>query len=391
MKWGHILKNSRLARTVLVGLLLIFLVGGLFVYSKLILQIISDHFLSGTSFLVLVPVIVNTAVLIVGTLIFLAVTKFLIAKHLENRGKKKEIKLILTLYSYVVWGLTIILILSTWFKDIGIFVASLGLIGFGLTFALQKPILNFVGWLTIVVNKPFNIGDRVEVAGNRGDVVAIHTMYTTIQGTRTALTHEKGEKIITFPNEFVLTNAIINYTKRVEVSFEDLTIQITYESNWKKAEKLLYNAADEIVKKFVMVPVQSIKKDPKRFEDVIGLLEAASGKLSRGLLKQTIRENIESMKALEQQSKEEIPEPSTRIMLMDSGIGINVLFPADVRKSTTMKSEISRRFLLDAAKHNDIETAYPHMQVVYDPRRRNAKNNSSLRDLVPSLDDMQAQ
>lgn len=380
-----LIRGSRLAMAALLMALIILFVVGLLAYSSIIWGLIKEQ-LGGQSFGSFVPPLINTIILIFGTLVFLAITRFFIARYLENRGKKKEIKLILTLYSYIVWILTIILILSTWFKDIGIFLASLGLIGFGLTFALQKPILNFVGWLVLVINKPFNIGDRIEVAGNRGDVISIHAMYTSLQGTRVN-SQEKSEKIITFPNEFILTNPVLNYTKRADLFWEDFTVQITYESNWKKAERVLFEVTSQVANKYVMRPVQTARKDPKAFEDVIHLLQEASKKLSRGMLKESIRENIETMKTIEQKSHEEIPVPSIRVDLLDSSIGLNVLFLADIHKIRVMRGEISRGFLTAIERQSDIEIAYPHLQVVYDPRRRSAKNNLRLNELVPNLDD----
>ncbi len=381
-----LIRNSRLAMAALLVAFVILFVVGLVAYSSIIWGLIKEQ-LGGQSFASLVPPLINTIILIFGTLVFLAITRFFIARYLENRGKKKEIKLILTLYSYIVWLLTIILILSTWFKDIGIFLASLGLIGFGLTFALQKPILNFVGWLVLVINKPFNIGDRIEVAGNRGDVISIHAMYTSLQGTRVN-SQEKSEQVITFPNEFVLTNPILNYTKRGDLYWDDITIQITYESNWKRAEKVLFDIADGVVKRHIVKPVQAVKNDRKSFEDVLQLLHSASKKLSRGVLKESIQENIETIKTIEQQSGEGIQAPNTRIDLLDSGIGINVLFLTDIRKNRAMRNEIARNFLVATERHSDIELAYPHTQIVYDPRRRGPKNNSRLGELVPNLDDM---
>lgn len=362
MKW--IFSKIQL-KNVLFFLLVFLVIAVLFFYYALIAEIIFSQFLSNQSISKFVPIIINAIFLIAGNWVFLKVTRFIISKHLENRGKKKEIKLILSLYSYIVWTLLVLLIASTIFKDIGIFLASLGLLGFGLTLALQKPILNFVGWLTIVVNKPFNVGDRIEVAGHRGDVIAIHSMYSSLQGTRVN-SHEKSEKIITFPNEFILTNPVINYTKRVDLFWEDLTMQITFQSNWKKAEKILFDVTANIVKKHVSLPVSAMAKDKKSFEDALSLLKEASKKFSRGIFKQDLQEKIQTLKSIEQQSKEELPLPNIRVDLLESAIGLNVLFLADIRRIRDMRSEIAKNFLSEIEKHSDIKLAFPHRQIVLD-------------------------
>ncbi len=368
-------KNWSLFRIVWVFLVSVFLSLLFYFYSHLILEIIFTQFLSGESIATFFPIILNAVFLFIGTWIFLEVTKFFISKYLENKGKKKEIKLIVTLYSYIVWALMLVLIAASLFKDIGLFVASLGLLGFGLTLALQKPILNFVGWLTIVINKPFNVGDRIEVSGHRGDVVAIHTMYSALQGTRLN-SQEKSEKIITFPNEFILTYPVINYTKRVDLYWEDMNVTVTFDSNWRKAEKILFDITFAVVKKYVSLPAVSVQRDKKSFEDALKLLEDASKKLSKGFIKESLKENIETMKTIEQQSGATVPEPTIRVDILDSGIGLNVLFQVDIRRIRVMRGEIGRGFLSEISKHSDIKIAYPRMHIVYDGQNRFADANS---------------
>ncbi|MFH0955163.1 MAG: mechanosensitive ion channel family protein [Candidatus Micrarchaeota archaeon] len=358
-------KSARMAKLAIIGFVVLVLLLVFFAYSALILDIIKTHFLEGRSLNQLLPTALNVLLLLVGTVIFLQITRFAISKHLENRGKKKEIKLILTLYSYIVWLFTAILILATIFKDLTIFFASLGLIGLGLTLALQRSILNFAGWLTIVINKPFNIGDRIEANGIRGDVLAIQSMYTVIQSTRPD-SQDRSEKIVTLPNEFVLTSPVINFTKRGDLHWEDVQIGITYESNWKKAELLLYEIATEVVREYVSLPAKNAKQNKKSFHDVIELLQEASNKLSKGGLKEALRDNIETMKTIEQQG-DDIPVPSVRVDLLDSAIGLNVLFVTDIRRVRDMRADICRGFLTAIKSHPDIEIAYPHMQLVLNP------------------------
>jgi small-conductance mechanosensitive channel len=166
---------------------------------------------------------------------------------------------------------------------------------------------------------------------------------------------------------------------------------VTYESNWRKAEGLLLEIAGNVVKKHISKPVEAVKRDRKSFEDVLQLLHAASKKVSKGVLRDSIQENIETMKTIEQQASDGVPEPNTQISLLDSGIGINVLFVTDIRKNRSMRNEIARNFLVLTEKHSDIELAYPHTQIVYDPRRRSMRNNARLNELVPNLDDLKSE
>lgn len=348
-------------------------------YWAVVAEIVQKQFLDGRSIEYFFPTFFTLGILAIGTVLFLAISRFFIARHLESRGRKKETKLLLSLYSYVVWLLTIILMLSTIFADKSIFVASLGLIGVALTFALQKPILNFVGWLTIVFNKPFSVGDCIEVNNLRGYVSSISTMYSTLQLMRPN-TMDKSEMIVTIPNEVILTNPVINLTKRLDVYWDAIDVNITYGSNWRKAETLLYEATLHVMRRFITLPAEQARKDRKRYEGVIALLEEARRKLAKGVLRSALSENIETMRTIERESTEELPLPVVRMGFGDSWINLNVLFLTDVRRVAAMKSEVARGFLAAVEKHDDIQIAFPHLQIVYNSRNTNMRKMPRLNE-----------
>ena len=59
-------------------------------------------------------------------------------------------------------------------------VASLGLAGFGLSFALRDAISNVLAGVIILMYRPFRIGDHISTGGHEGTVVSIDLRYTTI-------------------------------------------------------------------------------------------------------------------------------------------------------------------------------------------------------------------
>ena len=349
-----------------------------YLYGTLIARLITEGLGEGGSLQNLLPVIATTAFIIIDTQIFLMISRFVISKYLESRGRKRQAKAILALYTYVVWLFMIVVLVTSIFKDVGAILTSLGLIGFGITFALQKPIMNFVGWLTVVITHPFTIGDRIEVQGIRGDVISIHTMYTRLQATR-ADTLEKSEKIVTVPNEQILTNPVINYSRRGDVFWDDITIGITYESNWRKASEILQNVTENTSRKYLKNGIPVTQEEKKSWQEAVSLLRGASKKLKRGILRQAVKEQIEIMKSAESKSEMEMPKPNVQLQFADSSINLNVLYATDLRSVRASKNEITRGFLEETEKRSDIEIAYPHMQVVY------SKNQRMPRPGIPNL------
>jgi len=86
--------------------------------------------------------------------------------------------------------------------DVGAMIASLGLVGFALGFALKDLLSNFLAGLLILIYNPFVRGDHINVSGNEGKVVEVNLRYTVLQ---------TDEKKILIPNSTLfITPVIIN-------------------------------------------------------------------------------------------------------------------------------------------------------------------------------------
>lgn len=87
--------------------------------------------------------------------------------------------------------------------DLAPLLAVIGAAGFVVAFALQGTLSNFASGLLIMVNKPFDIGDTVEVGGGaQGKVDDVSIFATTIR------TDEGLRKIV--PNNTIWNNVIVN-------------------------------------------------------------------------------------------------------------------------------------------------------------------------------------
>jgi small-conductance mechanosensitive channel len=60
-------------------------------------------------------------------------------------------------------------------------VAGLGLTGFALGFALKDSIANLLAGVLILLYRPFEVGDRIDVGGLAGIVVNVNLRYTELE------------------------------------------------------------------------------------------------------------------------------------------------------------------------------------------------------------------
>ena len=119
----------------------------------------------------------------------------------------------------------------------------LGGLSIGLGFGLKDYLNNFFSGIVIVVERPFKVGDVVEIQGNIGRIADISLRSVRI------FTEEKIDIII--PNSVALNECLINWTRTDNVIYTEIHISIDYSSDVEKAMKLMKEAAlktDEVLK-----------------------------------------------------------------------------------------------------------------------------------------------
>jgi small conductance mechanosensitive channel len=115
--------------------------------------------------------------------------------------------------------------------SLGPLLAGLGIAGFIIGFALQDSLSNFASGLMILIYRPFDVGDLVDVNGAFGTVRRMSHVNTTI------LTFDNQTLVV--PNNQVWQNVIKNltaqHTRRVDMMFG-----IAYSDDVEKAERILH-------------------------------------------------------------------------------------------------------------------------------------------------------
>ena len=95
-------------------------------------------------------------------------------------------------------------------------IASLGVAGFALGFALKDILENFIAGILLLFARPFEVGDQVTLGSFEGTVHDIQIRTTTL--------HTYGGEQVSIPNSSVYTNPVVNHTRlgqrRYEVDFD---------------------------------------------------------------------------------------------------------------------------------------------------------------------------
>jgi len=130
--------------------------------------------------------------------------------------------------TFMVLGLLIAL--SQLGISLGPLMAGIGVIGFILGFALQDTLSNFASGLMILLYRPYDVGDMVEVSGAFGKVDRMSLVSTTI------LTIDNQSLVI--PNNKIWGDVIKNVTDQ-DLRRVDMVFGISYADHIPQAEEIL--------------------------------------------------------------------------------------------------------------------------------------------------------
>lgn len=139
----------------------------------------------------------------------------------------------ITRYAVVTIGL--LMLVQTAGIDLTTLNVLAGAVGVGVGFGLQGIASNFISGIILLVGRPIKIGDRIEVAGVDGDVVAIGARATTV------VTNDNIAIIV--PNSLFVSETVVNWSlsdRRVRFT---VPVSVAYGSDLRKVERALLAVA----------------------------------------------------------------------------------------------------------------------------------------------------
>jgi len=143
---------------------------------------------------------------ILGIVIFLiawfigAIVKFCIIR-LSNRAKKRQYlyRLLGSSSMLAIFSAGLVTALGTMGINVSALIASLGLVGFAIGFALKDALSNLMSGFMVLFYEPFKAGDYIIINKVEGEVFNINLRYTIVK-TDTEYTY--------IPNSTILSNPL---------------------------------------------------------------------------------------------------------------------------------------------------------------------------------------
>jgi len=100
---------------------------------------------------------------------------------LEQRAKTLA-SLVNNFFTFLIFGITLVTILSQWGVDIAPILTGAGIIGLAIGFGAQTLVKDIVTGFFILLENQFNVGDQVEIAKVKGKVKSLRLRTTVLRG-----------------------------------------------------------------------------------------------------------------------------------------------------------------------------------------------------------------
>ncbi len=185
----------------------------------------------------------------------------------SQKRKKTIAKLLMSLFKYSIWLITILIILSIWGVNVGPALAGLGIAGLVIGLGAQKFINDLINGMFIIFEQHYDVGDVITTNGFTGEVVDIGLKTTKIKNW-------KGELKILANGDIT---DVVNLSRFQSLAIIDFGV--AYDSNLDKVTEVL---KDNLPKLKSMFP--EITEDPQ----LLGVTELADSSINMRVIIRTL-------------------------------------------------------------------------------------------------------
>lgn len=188
-------------------------------------QLLETHVLPWT-----ISIVMAILIFLIGKFVVKMIVKFV--KKLMLKAKVDEI--LINFVGSIIGAVLLLFVIIAALDQLGVnttsMIALIGAAGLAVGLALQGTLQNFASGVMLIMFRPFNAGDYVEVASTSGTVEEVGIFTTTL------LSVDNREIII--PNGEIFGGVIVNYSKRATRRV-DMVFGIGYDDDLLKAKEII--------------------------------------------------------------------------------------------------------------------------------------------------------
>lgn len=194
------------------------------------------------------PTFQKLIVVVIGIIVIFTIIGFIkniIPRYVKESNSRYRTR---KFVNYIGYLLIILLIMVVYSRQLSGLTVFLGVAGAGIAFALQEVIASVAGFIAINFSNFYKVGDRVMLGGIKGDVVDIGILRTSMMQIGDWVNGDLyNGKIVRVANSFVFKEPVYNYSGDFPFLWDEITIPIKTESDYKYGEEKFREILNDIL------------------------------------------------------------------------------------------------------------------------------------------------
>lgn len=191
------------------------------------------------------------------------ITSRILHKYVKDSARYYRYKKIVG-YVYTVFG--VVWVVRIWFGGLDGLTTYFGLLSAGLAIALQDLVASLAGWAFIHWRKPFRVGDRIQVGEAAGDVIDIRPFQFSLLEVGNWVDGDQSTgRVLHIPNSWTFKQTVANYSAGFDFIWNEISVVVTFESDWEKAKSILTEIAEEKGKALTETAERQVRQAARKY------------------------------------------------------------------------------------------------------------------------------
>jgi small-conductance mechanosensitive channel len=248
--------------------------------------------------------------------------------------------------AYLAFLFAVLVLGRVWFEGFQSITTFLGLLSAGVAIALKDLLANLAGWVFIMWRRPFEVGDRIQIGSQSGDVIDIRIFQFTVMEIGNWVDADQSTgRVIHIPNGKVFTEPQANYHKGFHYIWNEVPVLVTFESNWGQAKDILQQIGMKHAEHLSESAEQRVKEASRKFMIFYSRLT-----------------------------------PTVYTSVKECGVLLTIRYICEPRRRRDSEQAIWEDILKEFAQRSDIDFAYPTQRFYNNVLEGKAETRPSVKD-----------
>lgn len=188
--------------------------------------------------------VIATVLVVIVVMVIVRTTQRALGRYIESSERRYRLRKLVTLAGYILAVFLLSIVFSDKLASLTVF---LGVAGAGFAFALQEVIASAAGWVAMSLGRFYNVGDRVQLGGIKGDVIDVGILRTTLMECGGWINGDQyNGRVVRVANSFIFKEPVYNYSSDFPFLWDEITIPVRYGSNYEMARKEFQQILDDV-------------------------------------------------------------------------------------------------------------------------------------------------